>query len=63
MDNIMSDVSSIRRGMKLTKAEFENHQHPILREFLQNSDEKVNKVIFCWKTLYNIMSLVFIISI
>ena len=44
LDNILSDVRQIKLGMELTQREFETHKHPILKDFIAQSRDKVNKV-------------------
>lgn len=44
LDNILGDVNQIRRGMELTKREFETHQHPVIKEFLATAESKVQKL-------------------
>ena len=44
LENILADVHSIKQGIKLTRNEFEAHQHPVLKDFLDGSQEKVSKV-------------------
>ena len=44
LDNIVTDVNSIKNGMNLTRNEYETHQHPVLEGFIESSQEKVTKV-------------------
>ena len=45
LDTILSDVVEIKSGLALTKQEFEQHQNPVLKVFLNNADEKVQKIV------------------
>ncbi|CAK8671798.1 unnamed protein product [Clavelina lepadiformis] len=45
LDNIVTDVNSIKNGMNLTRNEYETHQHPVLEGFIESSQEKVTKVL------------------
>nr|CAB3246530.1 formin-like protein 2 [Phallusia mammillata] len=45
LENILGDVNAIKNGMNLTRNEYETHEHPVLREFLENSTEKANKIL------------------
>lgn len=44
LDNIIHDVGEIKRGMELTRREFETHKHPVLQRFLEGAETKVSKV-------------------
>lgn len=45
LDNIYSDVSDIKKGMKDTQQELDTHQHPVLKEFLGTASRRVEKII------------------
>ena len=47
LDNVMADVNSIKRGIVLVRNEYEAHKHPVLKEFLEHSQDKVAKVSYC----------------
>ncbi|XP_033762894.1 formin-like protein isoform X1 [Pecten maximus] len=49
LENILTDVHDLEKGMESTKREFDARKHsrdqpPILKEFLQNSEEKLRKL-------------------
>ena len=43
----MADVNAVKNGMQLTCSEFETHQHPVLKEFIEGAQDRVNKVKTC----------------
>ena len=45
LDNVMSNVNLIKKGILLTRNEYETHQHKVLKDFLDGTQEKVVKVI------------------
>ncbi|XP_021376267.1 formin-like protein CG32138 isoform X2 [Mizuhopecten yessoensis] len=49
LENILTDVHDLEKGMESTKREFDARKHardqpPILKDFLQNSEEKLKKL-------------------
>ena len=49
LDNVMSNVNLIKKGIMLTRSEYETHQHKVLKEFLDGTQDKVVKVrSFCF---------------
>jgi len=45
LDNVMSSVNLIKKGILLTRNEYETHQHKVLKDFLDGTQDKVVKVI------------------
>ena len=44
LENVLVEVNDIKKGIELTKNEFENHQNPVLKEFLQKAGDKVQRI-------------------
>jgi len=44
LENVLTEVNDIKKGIELTKNEFENHQNPVLKEFLQKAGDKVQRI-------------------
>lgn len=45
LDQVLQEVTDIRKGLDLTTKEYENHQNPVLKEFLQKAGDKVQRLI------------------
>ena len=45
LDTILTEVTDIKTGLALTKKEYEQHQNPVLKEFLNKADDKVKRII------------------
>nr|XP_039251877.1 formin-like protein 2 isoform X1 [Styela clava] len=44
LDTLLSDVAQIKKGMGLTQREHETHHHPVIKEFLEMAEPKVQKL-------------------
>ena len=44
LDNVYNDVKEVKKGMETTARECEAHDHPVLREFLEEAKKKVDKI-------------------
>ena len=44
LENVYNDVAEINKGKEMTMKEYETHQHPVLKDFLEQADQKINKI-------------------
>lgn len=45
LDQVVTEVTDIRRGMEMARKEYENHQNPVLKDFLVKAGDKVQRLI------------------
>ena len=45
LDNVLSEVNDIKKGMEMAQKEYENHQNPVLKEFLTKAADKVQRIL------------------